>query len=111
MPAVCRNELPSATDYFHEHYHDQICIETYLKKILQINLNVEIFCELLSEIRECIIQKCIDENKPYILSIGIGFDEFLGGQDTFSECMQRADSKLYLDKEYCKSNGKSTICK
>ena len=67
--------------------------------------------ELLSEIRECIIQKCIDENKPYILSIGIGFDEFLGGQDTFSECMQRADSKLYLDKEYCKSNGKSTICK
>ena len=67
--------------------------------------------ELLSEIRECIIQTCIDEKKSYILSIGIGYDEFLGGQDTFSECMQRADSKLYLDKEYCKNNGKSTICK
>lgn len=63
---------------------------------------------LSDEIRECIRQKCEKENKPYILSIGIGYDEFKGGQDTFQKCMQRADNKLYLDKEYCKSNGKST---
>jgi len=41
--------------------------------------------------------------------MGIGFDELLGVQDTIQKCMQRADGKLYLDKEYCKLNGKSTI--
>ena len=67
--------------------------------------------ELMNEIRECIRKKCINENRPYILSIGIGYDEFLVEKDSFSKCMQRADKKLYLDKEYCKMNGKSTICK
>ncbi len=28
-----------------------------------------------------------------------------------AKCMQRADEKLYTDKENCKKNGKSTICK
>ncbi len=41
---------------------------------------------------------------------GIGYDELLGEGDSFDKCLQRADSKLYLDKEYCKLNGKSTIC-
>ena len=30
--ATDRLEIEHATDYFHEHYHDQICIETYLKE-------------------------------------------------------------------------------
>lgn len=65
---------------------------------------------LIKEIRESIRNNCKNENKPYILSIGIGYDEFLGNQDTFSNCIQRADNKLYLDKEYCKNNGELTTC-
>jgi diguanylate cyclase (GGDEF)-like protein len=64
----------------------------------------------LSDVREIIYSECADTNKPYDLSIGIGYDELLGEGDSFDKCLQRADSKLYLDKEYCKLNGKSTIC-
>ncbi len=31
IPATVRLEIEHAMDYFHEHYHDQICIEQYLK--------------------------------------------------------------------------------
>ena len=64
---------------------------------------------LLTDIREGILKKCKSEKKPYLMSVGIGFDELLGEPDTFQKCLQRADSKLYLDKEYCKLNGKGTI--
>ena len=64
--------------------------------------------DLIESIRENVRLKCYKENKPYVLSVGIGYDLLLGEQDTFQKCMQRADSKLYLDKEYCKINGKST---
>ncbi len=40
--------------------------------------------------------------------IWAGFDY---NQEAFSKCMRRADEKLYTDKENCKKNGKSTICK
>lgn len=66
--------------------------------------------ELILMIRENIRTRCKNEEKPYVLSIGVGYDELLGGQDTFQKCMQRADNKLYLDKEYCKLNGQGTIC-
>ena len=65
--------------------------------------------KLIEEIRENVRAECIKENKQFILSVGIGYDELLSIPDTFQKCMQRADSKLYLDKEYCKINGKSTI--
>ncbi len=39
---------------------------------------------------------------PYNISVGIGFDELRAGGDTFQQCQQRADHKLYLDKEYTK---------
>lgn len=65
--------------------------------------------ELVAELRECVVKKCENENKPHILSIGVGYDEYLGDQDSFQKCMQRADNKLYQDKEYCKINGKSTV--
>ena len=65
--------------------------------------------KLIEEIRENVRAECIKENKQFILSVGIGYDELLSIPDTFQKCMQRADSKLYLDKEYCKINGKSTV--
>lgn len=66
---------------------------------------------LIETIRNFVAAKCEKENKPYILSIGIGYDEYLDNQEAFSKCMRRADEKLYTDKENCKKNGKSTICK
>ena len=67
--------------------------------------------DLIETIRNFVAAKCEKENKPYILSIGIGYDEYLDNQEAFSKCIQRADEKLYTDKENCKKNGKSTICK
>lgn len=67
--------------------------------------------ELVDKIRECIRQNCENERKPYIISIGIGYDKYLGEQDTFQKCIQRADNNLYLDKKNCKVSGKSTLFK
>ena len=64
---------------------------------------------LIEEIRSNVRKECLKEEKPYIISAGIGYDELLNPPDTFQKCMQRADSKLYLDKEYCKINGRSTV--
>lgn len=66
---------------------------------------------LIEEIRSNVRKECLKEEKPYIISAGIGYDELLNPPDTFQKCMQRADSKLYLDKEYCKINGRSTVIK
>ena len=55
-------------------------------------------------IREEIDAKCLEEATPYVLSIGAGYDEYLGGHDTMQNCFQRADYKLYLDKQYVKLN-------
>lgn len=74
-------------------------------------VNKEEVESMVESIRENVRAKCEHDKKPYILSVGVGVDELLGEQDTFTKCMQRADSKLYLDKEYCKLNGKGTICK
>lgn len=57
---------------------------------------------LIREIRERIADTCRDQQTPFWLSIGAGYDELLDGQDTIQKCMQRADKKLYLDKEYIK---------
>ena len=64
---------------------------------------------LIEEIRSNVRKECMKEGKPYVISAGIGYDELLNPPDTFQKCMQRADSKLYLDKEYCKINGRSTV--
>ena len=66
---------------------------------------------LIEEIRSNVRKECLKEGKPYVISAGIGYDELLNPPDTFQKCMQRADSKLYLDKEYCKINGRSTVIK
>ena len=66
--------------------------------------------KMADDIRNSVRERCKLEKKPYELSVGIGYDELLSEPDTIQKCTQRADSKLYLDKEYCKINGKSTKC-
>ena len=67
--------------------------------------------ELKEEIRERIKAECSSGKTEYDISVGIGYDELMGESDTFQKCLQRADHKLYLDKEYCKMNGNTTICR
>ncbi len=64
--------------------------------------------ELLDHVRDNIFSLCKSENKPYLLTIGIGYDEMLGEEDTFQKCMQRADDKLYINKEYIKAKQKKS---
>ena len=59
---------------------------------------------VIVSIREEIDAMCLRETTPYELSIGAGYDEYLGGHDTMQNCIQRADYKLYLDKQYVKLN-------
>ena len=54
---------------------------------------------LIEEIRKEVESKC---GAPYRLSISAGYDELMSGKDTVQSCIQRADKKLYLDKEYRK---------
>ncbi len=56
---------------------------------------------LIREIRAQIDEACCAAKAPYALSVGIGCDE-LEASDSFQQCMQRADEKLYLDKDYQK---------
>lgn len=53
---------------------------------------------LIGEIREQLNAACRAAETPYALSIGAGWDELQGGDDTFQKCLQRADEKLYRDK-------------
>ena len=55
------------------------------------------------------MQKNALEKKDYILSIGIGYDRLLDDNDNFHKCLQRADEKLYEDKEKSKKEKKSDI--
>ncbi len=61
--------------------------------------------QLAGEIRAQIRSACKTAETPYELSVGIGYDELLNEPDTIQKCMQRADHKLYLDKEYVKLHG------
>ena len=62
---------------------------------------------LIREIREQIASSFEKSKTPYALSVGIGYDELQGEPDTFPKCLQRADHKLYLDKEYIKMHRQS----
>ena len=65
---------------------------------------------LISEIRNEISSECAEDGRPYLLSAGAGYEEFVSDKDTFEQCLRRADKNLYKDKKYCKQNGQSTIC-
>lgn len=62
---------------------------------------------LVREIRGQIASSFEKSETPYALSVGIGYDELQSEPDTFSKCLQRADHKLYLDKEYIKMHRQS----
>ena len=62
---------------------------------------------LVREIRGQIASSFEKSETPYALSVGIGYDELQGEPDTFPKCLQRADHKLYLDKEYIKMHRQS----
>ena len=63
--------------------------------------------KLKTAIRENLVKICEKEKKEYILSIGIGHERLMDQDDSFSKCMQRADEKLYEDKEKCKKEFES----
>ena len=65
--------------------------------------------ELIEAVRENITARCVNEKKPYRLTVGVGYDELCGGQDTFQKCMQRADDNLYQDKERIKQSLKESM--
>ena len=64
---------------------------------------------LIAEIRGLIEAKCRAYQTPYMLSIGAGWNEWAGRDDTFQKCMQRADEALYLDKTRQKERGQTTV--
>lgn len=66
---------------------------------------------LIADIRVKIKGLCENSEAKYVLSVGVGYDEFLGGQDTFQKCLQRADKMLYIDKNRLKMNGETTVFK
>ena len=66
---------------------------------------------LVEDVRVIVRTSCEKEGKNYILSVGVGYDELIGKQDSFQKCLQRADSKLYIDKEHVKISGGSTSFK
>ena len=54
---------------------------------------------LISDVRESIIKKCEDENKPYRISVGIGIDKLLRSEDdAFARSLKRADDRMYENK-------------
>ena len=66
---------------------------------------------LIADIRAQIEKRCTEVKAPYMISIGAGYDRLPEGEDTFQKCMERADNNLYLDKEFQKAHGRSTICR
>ena len=50
-------------------------------------------------IRTILAQKQQENQLPYDLEFSMGYDELLDYDDTVSDCMKRADEKLYLDKQ------------
>lgn len=58
--------------------------------------------EMANEIREQLDLCCKEENTPYTVTLGIGFDKLRPVGDTFEECLYRADCLMYDDKERVK---------
>ena len=57
---------------------------------------------LAAGIRARVAAVCEENKTPYKISVGIGCDRLLPSPDSFTQCQNRADHKLYLDKEMCK---------
>lgn len=61
-------------------------------------VNEEEIKKLVRDIRCEIESQCINQGKPYIISIGAGYDK-LQRDEAMENCIQRADRKMYLDKK------------
>ena len=72
--------------------------------------NEEEIPPIIRELREHIEKRCKAEKLPYSIAIAAGYDEFVHDADTIQRCIQRADKKLYIDKEHCKLKGYTTVC-
>lgn len=66
---------------------------------------------LIKDVREQIAFECSERKTPYVLSIGVGYDQLNGEHDSVQKCMQRADENLYIDKKNCKSRGETTFAR
>ncbi|MCR4586444.1 MAG: GGDEF domain-containing protein [Lachnospiraceae bacterium] len=64
--------------------------------------------ELIEDIRKKVYGRCEKENKPYLISMGIGYDRFMGDKDSFLKCQQRADDNMYKNKQELKNSGSGT---
>ena len=53
---------------------------------------------LAAEIRRQLEAVCRENATPYTLTMGLGWAEFLESEETFQDCLKRADRRLYLDK-------------
>ncbi len=54
---------------------------------------------LITLLRNNLAEKQQENSLPYDLDVSIGYDEMTDGNDTVYECMNRADEKLYIDKQ------------
>ena len=59
--------------------------------------------EIIREIRE----EFGKYQAPYELAVSVGYDELAGEQDTILECIERADHKLYQEKNAAKAAEKA----
>lgn len=64
--------------------------------------NEEVIENMIVSLRNDLDNKSKAHDPSYRISVGIGYDEWLGEDDTIQKCMQRADHKLYEDKEAAK---------
>ncbi len=65
--------------------------------------------QLTQDIRVTLKNACINASVDYILAVGIGYDELIDNNDSYEKCIERADHKLYINKDICKVNGETTL--
>ena len=64
--------------------------------------NEKDIASLISTIRRDVEERCRSLEKPYIISVGAGYEKYVNEHDTIQKCIQRADKNLYIDKGHAK---------
>ena len=59
--------------------------------------------QLISDIRSKLADILQEVETPYDLSVSLGYEQLSGEEDTFQNCLQRADKNLYIDKKHSKT--------
>ena len=55
--------------------------------------------QLVRDIRRNLLDSSASAQTPYSLTVSVGFDEWDVEQESFHDCLKRADAKLYEDKK------------